>query len=372
MKAIESKVLDAIRANPLASQQSLADELGLSRESVAGHIMRLTRKGEILGKGYILPAGQTLVVLGGANVDLTGTSADTFRPGDSNPGGVKQGAGGVGRNIAENLARLGNEVVMVTLVGDDSRGRYLIEQAQEAGIQTQAMVRHSEHATSTYLALNNDQGELVGAIADMAIIEQLTPEWLAERMSLLQSAQTLLVEANLPEATLTWLGEQSLNAPLVADAVSATKAVRLKPLLHRLDLLKVNRSEALTLIDEPASSDLSDEQLILRLLACGVTSVLLSLGERGVRYGDSTQQIELPVPHCDMLSDTGAGDALLAGFVHARHHIESVDTQLQFALLCAAMTLEAPQAVNTRLSATAVLQRLTETTQSSALAESES
>lgn len=371
MTTIESKVLDAIRANPLASQQALADELGLSRESVAGHIMRLTRKGEILGKGYILPAGQTLLVLGGANVDLTGTSAAEFRPGDSNPGGVQQGAGGVGRNIAENLARLGNDVVMVTLVGDDSRGRYLIDHAQEAGIQTQAMVRHPEHATSTYLALNNEQGELVGAIADMAIIEQLTPEWLAERMSLLQSAQTLILEANLPEETLAWLGEQALNAPLVADAVSATKAVRLKPLLHRLDLLKVNRSEALTLIDEPADAALSDAELINRLLAKGVGAVLLSLGERGVRYGTQQHQIEQPVPTCDMLSDTGAGDALLAGFVHARHHLESTEVQIQFALLCAAMTLEAPQAVNTRLSATAVTQRLTETTRS-ALTELES
>lgn len=371
MKTTETQVLAAIQANPLASQQELAASLGISRESVAGHIMRLTRKGSILGKGYILPAGNTLVVLGGANVDLTGTSAELFRDGDSNPGQVRQSAGGVGRNIAENLARLGNDIAMVTLVGDDSRGRYLIEQAREAGIKTEHILRHSEQATSTYLALNNEQGELIGAIADMAIVEQLTPKLLIERMSLLQSASGLVIEANLPEATLTWLAYQPLNAPLIADAVSATKAVRLKPMLSRLTLLKVNRSEALALLDQSAEAGLSDTDLINGLLERGVRSVLLSLGEQGVRYGSADEQCQLPVPTCDMLSDTGAGDALLAGFIHARNHFDTITEQLHFALTCAAMTLEAPQAVHSQLSAAAVSERLTDQPLPSVNAETE-
>lgn len=372
MKTTEDQVLAAIRANPMATQQALADSLGISRESVAGYVMRLTRKGAILGKGYILPAGNTLLVIGGANVDLTGTATDAYRSADSNPGQVQQSAGGVGRNIAENLARLGNDVALLSLIGDDSRGRFLVDQAQEAGLQTQHMTRHPELATSTYLALNNEQGELVGAIADMAIIEQLTPALLAEKTALLQSSSTLIVEANLPVSTLGWLADQSLTAPIVADAVSATKAVRLQPLLHRVDLLKVNRSEALALLEDLADTDPDDTTLIEALLARGVGAVLLSLGESGVRYGSTDEQIELPVPQCRINSDTGAGDALLAGFIHARQHLETTIEQLQFALTCASMTLEAPQAVSRQITFQTVSRRMSQSTESSALPETES
>lgn len=359
MTPIEQQLLDAIRANPLASQQQLADLLGISRESVAGHIMRLTRKGAILGKGYLLPSDQGVLVIGGANVDLTGTSAQAFQPADSNPGAVTQGAGGVGRNIAENLARLGDSVSMMTLVGDDSRGRFLVDHAQQAGIETRTMVRHPGFATSTYLAINTEHGELLGAIADMAILDQLTPSWLADRMTHLQSAQTLIVEANLPETTLAWLGEQPLSARIVADAVSASKAIRLRPLLSRLGLLKVNRAEAKTLLHLGQDTDIPEDELINQLLALGVGSVLLSLGERGVRFGDVTGQTECPVPECQLISDTGAGDALLAGFVHAQSRLTHIEDQLAFAQMCAALTLESPLAVSTQLSESAIQKRLT-------------
>ena len=43
-------------------------------------------------------------VIGGANADIIATSFKAFVPGDSNPGTVRLTAGGVGRNIAHNLA----------------------------------------------------------------------------------------------------------------------------------------------------------------------------------------------------------------------------------------------------------------------------
>jgi pseudouridine kinase len=354
MNEIENGILAAIRANPMASQQELANTMGMSRESMAGYIMRLTRKGVILGKGYILPEGNNVLVIGGANVDLTGTSADTYRSGDSNPGNVQQSAGGVGRNIAENLARLGSNVSMITLVGNDNRGSFLIDHARDAGIQTQDFVQLANHSTSSYLALNNVNGELVGAVADMSIIDQLLPSVLAEKISRLQAANLLIVEANLPIETISWFSEQSFNAPIVADAVSATKAVRLIPLLPKLSLLKVNKSEAKAILGLVEDEEATETDLVNALLKRGVSSVMLSLGERGVMFGNHEINMTFDVPPCNMISDTGAGDALLAGYVYAQQKFERPDTQLKFAMACAASTLEAKHAVNTELTEHAV------------------
>lgn len=357
MNEVESKVLAAVKANPLASQSDLAKSLEMSRESVAGHIMRLTRKGAILGKGYILPTQGNIVVLGGANVDLSGTSSNTYLPADSNPGVVEQSAGGVGRNIAENLARLGNETALISMIGKDSRGRYLLDQARQANINMQDCIQHPTLATSSYLALNNHKGELVGAVADMSIVDELLPQLLTEKLPRLHGASILVIEANLPAETIEWLAATQIKAPIAADAVSVSKARRLAPLLSQLDLLKVNKQEALTLLGLSDDANVTEQDVISELLNLGVSRVLLSLGERGVTYGSANEIISLSGPSCKMRSDTGAGDALLAGFIHADKLFQNNADKLRFALACAASALEAKHAVNESLSEAALFER---------------
>lgn len=357
MNEIEQQLLKAIGENPMASQQDLADQLGITRESVAGYVSRLTKRGAILGKGYILPGADTYIVLGGANVDLAGQSTTTYKIGDSNPGHVRQSAGGVGRNIAENLARLGQQTALVTLVGQDSRGQYLIDQAKAAGINVQDVTVQPNAATSTYLALHNDHGELLGSVADMAIMESLTPEFLADKMSRILSAHRVVVDANLPSETLAWLADQPLQGGLIADAVSATKAVRLKPLLAKLSVLKVNRDEARAILERENSLD-SDDALIDALHSKGVETVLLSLSADGVKVSHSKGRVLQPVLPSKPMSDAGAGDALLAGFVHAQTHFPDMSDQILFAVTCAAVTLEAESAVHPSLSESFILKRM--------------
>ena len=97
----ENEILEILRSNPLISQKDLADRLHITRSSVAGHIMNLTNKGHIKGKGYILKEKDYVLVIGGANMDIQGFPQKQLISGDSNPGTVKVSCGGVGRNIAE-------------------------------------------------------------------------------------------------------------------------------------------------------------------------------------------------------------------------------------------------------------------------------
>ena len=68
----ERQILQLIEQNPMVSQQELADQLQITRSSVAVHISNLLKKGYIAGKGYVLRTGSYAVVVGGVNMDIGG------------------------------------------------------------------------------------------------------------------------------------------------------------------------------------------------------------------------------------------------------------------------------------------------------------
>lgn len=345
MNSQEKQVLQAVRRTPLASQQQIANQLGLSREAVAGHIMRLIKKGTILGKGYIFPLKQNIVVIGGANVDLIGTGSGPFLPKDSNIGSIGQRAGGVGRNIAETLVRLDQQVQLLTVIGNDAKGRWLMDDLIRCGLSTEHCLIKSECATSSYLAVNNQHGELQAAVADMAIMDVLGVKDIAGRMPLLKSASHIVIEANCSATLISWLARQPISCPISADAVSETKAPRLLPLLEKIKILKVNRSEAHALLQHGGS----DEEIVAGFLSIGVRKVILSLGERGVLLATQEQQIRKFPAETGIISDTGAGDALFAGIIYGDRCGLSLEQQAETGMACAAITLASPMAVSPEL-----------------------
>lgn len=350
MSEQELRVFDAVTKNPLASQQELATQLNMSRESVAGHIMRLTRKGKILGKGYVLAQKNTLVVIGGCNLDITGCSNRTLLAADSNPGIISQSAGGVGRNIAENLVRLGNDVSLISALGLDKSGDWLLEHCRAAGIDMNHVVRKPNFNTGTYVAINQPNGELHTAIADMAILDSIDSTLLSNKQALLSSCETLLIEANINPSCIDWLSANKMNAKLYADAVSATKAVRLEPILSHLTGLKANREEAKALLKVPQTTHISNEDIVSKLLDKGIANILLSLGDEGVLFANQTEQIKQGIYPVKASSDTGAGDALFSAFIHGQLSEWDIKETLAFACACAAMTLTHETANNPDIS----------------------
>lgn len=357
MSTPEDNVLQAIINNPFASQQDIANQLNMSRESVAGHIMRLTRQGKLLGKGYILPTQNNIVVIGGCNLDITGSSFHHMvHLGDSNPGIIQRSAGGVARNIAENLARLGQNVSLISAVGLDQSGDWLIEQGQNIGIDMSHILRHSNASTGTYMALNNAQGALCAAVADMSILDDIDSSFLHTKTPVISATKTLLIDANINSSCIDWLATQNLPTAVYADAVSATKATNLISILPKITALKANREEAKAIIckTNAALPVSSDQDLLNGLLATGVKRVLLSIGREGVWFADQQQKIKQGGYPVIPVNDTGAGDALLAAFVHGDLSGWAIADTLAFACANAAMTLSSSTACNQDLTESVV------------------
>jgi pseudouridine kinase len=295
-----------------------------------------------------------VVVIGGCNVDIAGRTMTPARPGDSTPGSVRQSAGGVARNIAENLARLGHRVRLVSALGRDAAGRWLRAQSTAAGVDMRGCVAIDGAATSHYLSLHGPDGALLQAINDMAVLDALTPERLARERRHLRAATAIVVDANLRADTLAWLLEQDFAAPVFADAVSVAKAPRLQPWLPRLHTLKLNRAEAQALGAPALQSAAARRRFAAGLHGAGIARVALSLGQGGLLLADADIQTERPAWAVSARNTTGAGDALMAGLVHAALAGWPIDRAADFALGCAALTLTHPETSHPQMSERAV------------------
>ncbi|MBL8337503.1 MAG: hypothetical protein JNM97_12060 [Rhodoferax sp.] len=303
------------------------------------------------------PTTPRVLVLGAANMDIAASSPHRLEAGDSTPGTIRHAPGGVARNVAENLGRLGHAVALLAPVGDDLFGRSLLAGTQQAGVDVQACWVLPDAATSTYLSLHGPDGDMQVAVNDMGIVDRLTPEHLRTRATLLAQADTWMLDGNLSPALLEWLFGEAGSIPVFVDPVSAFKCRRFLPWLARIHTLKLNRLEAEALWGRALDTDAAITGCAHWLHAQGVRQVVLSLGVRGaygsVADGASAWAAALPVPVCNA---TGAGDALMAGLLHGHRRGFDLSEALGFATGCAALTVMAPQANHPGLSVQAVHQ----------------
>jgi len=325
----------------MTPQQAIAAKLGISRSAVAGHIMNLGNKGLIKGRGYVLSNAPFVSVIGGANIDIHGRSTHALRSFDSNPGDVHISAGGVGRNIAENLARLGTDTRLISAVGDDHHGQVLLRLAREAGINVRNVLQIPSSVTSTYLSVLDDTGDMLVAINDMSIIDQLTVARLQPLQAMLKQSALVVLDANLPGDTLAWLTETLSEQTIFADTVSTAKAPRLRPHLAHIHTLKTGSIEIEALMGQAVQSKAQLIRVANMLHREGVTRVFITRGEQGVFFSDAGQHGTQKVKRAKkgIRNAGGAGDAFLAGLAYAWLERWALPESVQFSLAAADITL---------------------------------
>ena len=353
----ERQILQMIEANPMISQQELAEALGITRSSVAVHISNLMAKGQIAGRGYVLRTGSYAVVVGGVNIDIGGKSFAPLVAADSNPGTVKLSLGGVGRNIAHNLSLMGTDVRMLTAFGDDLYGQRVVASCAELGIDVGHACRVAGGTTSTYLYLTDENGEMALAVSDMEICKKITPAYLAANLPLLQNAQLVIADANIPAESLAFLAE-NCTAPLFCDPVSTTKAEKLRPILHKIHTLKPNRLEAELLSGVRIETKEDTRKAADKLLEMGVHRLFVSLGSEGVYAAMGDERLWLPNLPGKMVNTTGCGDAFMAAIGWA--YLEGMDLKATAlaGLAAGSIAMESEETINPAMSAAEIQRRI--------------
>ena len=284
-----------------------------------------------------------VTVIGGANTDIGGGPAASLRLHDSNPGRIELRPGGVGRNIAHNLRLLGLPVRLIAAVGDDLLGAGLKAGCEALGMDVSRMLTLPGERSSSYLYVTDAEGEMHVGIADMDIVERITPEHLRPLLGELNASAAVVADANLSAETLDFLAE-SCTAPLYADPVSTAKAPRMKKLLPRLAAFKPNALEASLLTGEE-----DPERAARALLRLGMKRVFVSLGAQGLIAAEGDALLRLSCLPGPVVNTTGAGDAAMAAVVWAGLRGLDLRSAALAALSAGAQTCAVRETVNPRL-----------------------
>jgi pseudouridine kinase len=295
-----------------------------------------------------------VVVIGAASIDIKGRPLKTAVPATSNPGDIRLSIGGVARNIAENMARLGVVTTLLTVVGDDTFGHQILSQTAAGGVDTSQALLCPTCRSGAYLAILNEHGDMAVSIDDMRICSLLTPQYIRKHRKLLSQAQMVVVDTNLsPKSLDTVLAIAATTGVRVcADPVSIQLSERLIPRLCDYAIITPNAQEAEALLGGGITiRTVADAALAAqRLRACGVQIVVITLGPEGLFYAAERSSGHIPAPRVDVVDATGAGDALTAGVVYGLCSGMSLDEAMRIGVSAATMTLLSSETVNPELS----------------------
>ncbi|MFW6285211.1 MAG: PfkB family carbohydrate kinase [Bacillota bacterium] len=284
----------------------------------------------------------TIAVVGSSNLDISIRSDQKVIFKDSNPGTITMHPGGVGRNIAENLARLEEDVHLFTLLGDEPNATYLKSLTEAAGVTVHDLGDASAKG-NRYAAFFDTQEDMMLGVADTKGIEALSTEMFGEKArTFIQNADILILETNLSPALIAHL--VTLNDRVVMDTVSTAKADRVMGVLSSLHTLSMNRMEAQALMKSKAPP--SPQAIGGFFTQRGVKHVLITEGKEGAWIYEDGVTRHHPAFRATIKSASGAGDAFVAGYAHGlRVHPDP----LKPAMAAAAIALESQEAVSKTL-----------------------
>lgn len=282
-----------------------------------------------------------VLVLGGAGIDIIGVSDVPVAAADSNPGHTRVTAGGVGRNVAANLARMGAAVTLITVFGGDPYSRSVAGECRALGLDVSRSLEVPDAQGAMYVAIVDTGGELVSAVSDMRIMDALTPEALRVAVAGVRPVGGVVVDTNLSLVTLDMVFAIFDNIPVFADAVSAAKAPRLLPFLGQIELLKASAAEA-----EVLSGEVNPARAADSLVERGVGNAWVTAGPAGAYWARSGERGFEPAPAVDVVNTTGAGDAFMAGVVYSRLEGWGVGRSARYATGAAALTIASDETVS--------------------------
>ena len=292
--------------------------------------------------------------IGGANVDIHAKSDRPLIMRDSNPGTLHTSLGGVCRNICENLAHLGAQVKLVTVVGDDYRGKSILAGCQQAGIDMSAVRVIPGERSSSYVSVMDEQGDMLLAMSDMHIIKRLDAALVDDNAQLLCDADMVICDGNLSAQTVERLCEVCLS-PLYLDPVSTSWAAEMKPFIASFDTVKPNVLELEALTGCLCGTIEEIENAADMLIRQGVRRVFVSMGENGMLYrGREGTIVRKSRPFDRMVNATGAGDASMAGIVYASREGMTAEETLLYAMGAGMVAISSHDTINRDMSVEAI------------------
>lgn len=271
-----------------------------------------------------------IIVIGSCNIDITVECDRWAKPGETIFGNrLTINPGGKGANQAVAAARLGAEVMMVGCIGDDVYGQIVQKTLKENNIDARYVkVMPGENSGTAHITVAEDDNTI---IVIKAANDLVSPELIEEAWDDIKKADMVLLQHEIPAATNAYVIEKCAAAGVPVLLNPAPVAPVPTELLEKVTYLTPNEHEAAILFKDKSSDD---------ILLQNAGKVIMTLGSKGVAYGENELVCKVPAFKVQPVDTTGAGDTFNGAFAVARANGKSMADSIRFANAAAALSVQ--------------------------------
>ena len=246
-------------------------------------------------------------------------------------------AGGAPFNAAYNIHKMGINAKMLSRVGNDELGKKLTDQIESWGITTDYIQTDEKHPTSTVIAKIDEQNEATYEIINNVAWDYI--ELLDEHKDLVSNADAFVfgsLSARNPKTKETLLQLLEYAKLKIFDVNFRPPFIDvelIKALLHKADIVKMNKAEMRQIImflGEEYKSE--DESAGFIQQYFNINEIILTKGSKGARYFIGNQNYGYNAIPITIADTVGSGDAFLSGFISKRIKNESPDEIMKQAI----------------------------------------
>lgn len=259
-----------------------------------------------------------IVVIGAIFVDIKGYPEDIYIPAGKNAGRVEQIHGGVGRNVAEDVANCELRPTFISLVDETGTGEDVLRKLKSHKVNVD-YIRRTPDGIGTWLAVFNNGGDVVASISkrpDLSPIAAILDEHGDEIFS---QADSVIIEIDLEKEIVKRVFKlaNKYNKKVYAVVSNMNIALERRDFLMKVDCFVCNQQEAGILFSADYSGETPDSLMKIiaeKAKAACINSMIVTMGSAGAVYADCNGHFgHCPARPVHVKDTTGAGDAFCAG-----------------------------------------------------------
>ncbi len=260
----------------------------------------------------------SIVVIGTVFVDIKGFPEDLYIPTGRNVGTVETFHGGVGRNVAEDIANVQLKPILLTLVDDTAAGEEVLRKLKAHEVDTRYVLTKKD-GMGIWLAVFDSHGDLAGSISKRPQMLEMVKLLDEKGDEIFRDADGIVIEIDLEEEIVTRVlaYAKKYGVKVFALVSNMVLASQRRDLLQQVDSFVCNLEEAeILFVDElrNLSPEELAEDLARRIEKARIPSMVITLGSKGSVYASLDGECGFyPAEKVKVRDTTGAGDAFCAG-----------------------------------------------------------
>lgn len=291
-----------------------------------------------------------ILVLGTSVYDILGFPYGTYKAQDKNPGCVKVSFGGVCRNIAENTAKIGLNTKLISIMGNDEKGKSIVQHAESIGLDMSDSLIIEGESTPTYMAIINESGEMESAIVDMKVADKITEEFIDSKAEIIENSEYMVLDTDNPKIMEYILNKFEGKTNFILDPVSASKVMGVKHLINKFHTIKPNRHEAESLCGFKLQTIEDVKRAGKHFLDLGIPNVFISLDCEGMYYTNGSEEVIVKAEDVKVVNVTGAGDSCISGICYGyMNNLSSIDL-IKYAMAMSIVTISHEDTIHPEIS----------------------